>query len=268
VKFINTQVTLHDSVTLCKIESPEIKLELNNAVQETDEPENENNLAFKTASLVKETFNLQGGILISINKNIPIRAGLGGGSADAAAVINGMEKLFNLPLSSKEKLSLAERLGMDVCYCVTGGLCRVEGTGERIEPLPYKLPPLNILIATPGAKKPGTSWAYSIIKENKIGKNLEKYDLLLEGIREKNEKVIAKNLHNDFESSIGAYFPVIMDIKNIILNSGAWGAQLAGSGLSVFGIFPDDNTLQHAVTTLENKDIKCMKVKPVDFPCY
>jgi len=263
VKFINTQVTLHDSVILCKTKAPGIKLNIYN---EEEAEENKKNLAFKAAFLMMQTFNLPGGIQISIKKNIPIRAGLGGGSADAGAVINGLGKLFSIQISQKDKSSLAGRLGMDVFYCVTGGLCRVEGIGEMVEPIPFKLPDLHILIATPIVRKPGTAWAYSLIEKKKIGKNIEKYNKLIEAIKEENARAIAENLHNDFEIHVGAYFPVIHDLKKIMLRSGAWGAQLAGSGLSVFGIFPDDTMLQNASSILKKQNIHCIKVKPVNFP--
>ncbi len=213
---------------------------------------------------MKERYQLQRGITIDIEKNIPLTAGLGGGSSDAAAVINGMDKLFHLHISPDEKIAIGAELGMDVCYCVIGGLCRVGGIGNDIQKLSYGVPGLNLLIATPKEKKTSTSWAYSILEEKEIGRNLHKYDELLRGIRVGSAEIVGRNLHNDFELPVERYFPVTKLIKSLMLDHGALGAALAGSGLSVFGIFDSAAKAVQAQKLLQKRDINCIVTKMIE----
>ncbi|HHE04891.1 MAG TPA: 4-(cytidine 5'-diphospho)-2-C-methyl-D-erythritol kinase, partial [candidate division WOR-3 bacterium] len=141
VKFLNSQLDIYDRVRIAINDKKKINLSLlcenkamNSPVFKIEEGEN---IAYRVAELIKNEYGIKSGIDIEIKKNIPIKAGLGGGSCDAAAVINGMDKLFSLNLSISQKIKLAEKLGMDVCYCVVGGLCLVGGIGNIILPLPY-----------------------------------------------------------------------------------------------------------------------------------
>jgi 4-diphosphocytidyl-2-C-methyl-D-erythritol kinase len=227
------------------------------------ELEGESNIALRAAMVMKERFQLQSGISVDIEKNIPVKAGLGGGSSDAAAVIHGMDKLYHLHLTPDEKIAIGAELGMDVCYCVIGGLCRVGGIGSEIQKLSCRVPGLDLLIATPKEKKPSTSWAYSILEEKEIGRNLHKYNELLEGIRVGSPEVVGRNLHNDFELPVARHFPVIRLIKTLMLDHGALGAALAGSGLSVFGIFESTAMAARVKNLFQKRDIECLVSKMI-----
>ena len=244
VRFLNTQVSLSDTVLISK--TPDKSILIN-------EPriDDRENIAYRAAKLMIHHFDLSEGISISIKKHIPLKAGLGGGSCDAGAVINGIVSLFRLDISESEKLSLAKKLGMDVCYCVIGGLCIVEGIGHAVKKLPLRLPQLNILISTPRTKKPSTEWAYSVVDEKEIGNDLGKLDSLVEGIKNQDIKKIASGLHNDFEHPVRSHYPIIDTVKHSMLSNGALNSILAGSGLSVFGIFTDEERIFRAKDELE-----------------
>jgi 4-diphosphocytidyl-2-C-methyl-D-erythritol kinase len=256
VLFINTQISLHDRVSLQRLTNRGIRI---------NEPtiDGQDNLAAEAARLMFESFLLPGGISISIFKHIPPRAGLGGGSANAAAVINGLIELYGLGVKNDERLNLAKKIGMDVCYCSIGGLCTVEGIGDAVHKLPYQLPVLKLLIATPALKKPSTAWAYSILDDKKIGKNIDKHETLLEGIRQNNIKKIAQNLHNDFELPVQQHYPLTSRVKERMLECGALNAMLAGSGLSVFGIFENNEDIAKARSEIECGAVRCFVAQSI-----
>lgn len=190
---------------------------------------------------------------IILKKQIPVKAGLGGGSSDAGALLLALNRLWHLNYLPKKLLQLARQLGMDVCYAAIGGLALIEGAGEKIRPLSFTLPHLPLIIITPKISKLSTAWAYQNLDLKKIGRNLPKLKKLILAIKKKNLTDIAQNLHNDFESSLSQKFPVIDQIKNDLNKQGCLKAQLCGSGLSVFGLFPNQKTCQKAFFQLKKK---------------
>ncbi|HEB31372.1 MAG TPA: 4-(cytidine 5'-diphospho)-2-C-methyl-D-erythritol kinase [Spirochaetes bacterium] len=257
VKFLNTGISIFDSVTIHRLKRQIVRI---NEIR----IDNEENIAYRAAKLMFDKFDLPGGVSIDITKSIPARAGLGGGSTDAAAVINGFSTLFDLRLGNAERLALARKIGMDVCYCVTGGLCEIGGVGETVKRLPLKPPDLHLLIATPHVKKPSTSWAYSTIKSGETGKYTEKMDNLIRAIREKNPYKIVSNIHNDFEKPVQRDYPVTGDLKKLMIENGAMNALLAGSGLSVFGIFKKEQDIIASKRELEKNNVECRIARTVD----
>jgi len=256
VWFINISVSLYDSVKLTRTQGGGILI---------NEPtvENTENIASRSAQLMFDTFKLPGGLSIHVTKRIPSRAGLGGGSTDAAAVMNGIIALYGLSMPIHERVGLAREIGMDVCYCIIGGLCRIEGIGDVVQSLPYDLPGAYILIATPVEKKPSTAWAYSILDKKEIGRQRDKLEMLTDGIKKKDLKCIADNLNNDFEKPVFRYFPKAKILKAHMLRSGALNAALAGSGLSVFGIFENSSAALRSKNELEQSGCTCYITHPV-----
>jgi 4-diphosphocytidyl-2-C-methyl-D-erythritol kinase len=120
-----------------------------------------------------------------------------------------------------------------------------------------------MLIATPPERKPSTGWAYSLLREDEMGKHLDRYEGLLEGIERADIRSIMKNLHNDFELPIGRLYPIIGSIKETMLSEGALGALLAGSGLSVFGIFSDKRAMRRAEEKLAAGGVHCFMTETV-----
>jgi 4-diphosphocytidyl-2-C-methyl-D-erythritol kinase len=257
VKFLNTGISIFDAVNIQRLDKKVIQI---NEMR----IDNKKNIAYKAAELMFENYDLPGGVSIDIKKSIPSRAGLGGGSTDAAAVINGLSTLFNLNLSNDQLLSIAKKIGMDVCYCVIGGLCEIGGVGEKVNRLPLEPPDLHLLVATPPVKKPSTSWAYSLIKQGETGRCTKKMDRLIRAVRNKDPDGIASNIHNDFEKSVQKNFPITADLKTSMIENGAMNAILAGSGLSVFGIFKKEQDIIASKLELEKNNIECRIARPVD----
>ena len=250
VDFLNTSISLHDTIRITKNNNATL------TINETD-IEGKTNVALEALKMMCETFHLSGGLSVNILKNVPLRAGLGGGSADAAAVIRGINALYGLELDTAQLLSIAKKIGMDVCYCVVGGLCRISGVGDIVQRLPFQVPDLNLLVATPRIKKPSTAWAYSIINKSDIGKKRSYLPHLLEGIEDLDIKKISRFLHNDFEKPMCTHFPIIEQIKDCRIYHGALGVMLAGSGLSVFGIFLNQWERTRAKKAIESCDVDC-----------
>ncbi len=262
VKFINTELSLSDYIEITVNNSYSIDVVLfDEKGKKIDGNINlDKELGYRAAKLILESYGIKKGLSIKIVKKIPIKAGLGGGSCDAAAVINGLDKLFNLNMTSDKKISYAKKLGMDVCYCVIGGLCLIEGTGEIIKPLPYGMPEVNnVLLVVPNIYKPSTAWAYSIVQSDTIGKNLNKMDVLIEGIVKKDIDTLCKGIWNDFEASISVEYPVVMDVINLMKRSGASCSTIAGSGLTVFGIFKRGEDLKNTKEYFVKRGFRCIE---------
>ena len=250
VLFLNVQAALADSVELERLPEPGFAIN-------AESVDGKENIALKAARLMFVEYGLPGGLAITLEKAIPSRAGLGGGSSDAAAVINGINDLFGLSLALEQRVRLAQGLGMDVCYCVVGGVCTVEGVGDVITPHPYPSPALDLLIATPPVRKPSTAWAYSVLDPSSIGRSLAKLDGLMEGIRERDPVGIARGLHNDFQAPVERHYPVTREIRERMRVKGALGVILAGSGLSVFGIFESEGACRSVKEELEGEGVEC-----------
>jgi len=177
------QINLYDTLKFKKIKDKII-------VECKEIPEKEN-IVYKTALLLKNKFKVKDGIKIKIKKNIPIAAGLAGGSSNAATTLYALNKLWNLKLSFQDLLDNALEIGSDVPFCLTGHTCLVKGRGELILRL-KKLPEIPLILITPNIKV-STKEAYSLIKSYK--KINQKH--MLEAIQKSNIKYIAEHLFND-----------------------------------------------------------------------
>ena len=241
VRFINCQINLFDELTF-------------KSIKNKIEGVSEDNLIYKAAILLKKLVKDQSlGAEISLKKNISVKAGLAGGSADAATTIIGLSKLWKIKLNQSQLNYLADKLGKDVYYCLQGELCQIEGDGSKIIFLDSKLPKFWLVIITPEEKKPSTAWMYNNLDINNIGKNRFKFEKIKEAIISKNKKDIIKNLQNDFESLAVNCCSNIINIKNDLIDNGALNTLLAGSGYSIVGFFDSKNK---AVNAYENLKVK------------
>jgi len=257
VDFLNTSISLHDTVRVTLIEDHTVLI---------NEPmvDGGKNIALSAARLMFHRFGLPGGVSIEITKRIPPRAGLGGGSSDAAAVMRGIMKLHGISTSHAERMELAEAIGMDVCYCITGGLCRIGEIGNVVEKIDAPFFPIHLLVAVPAQQKPSTGWAYSLLRTDEIGKNRASTGALIREMRSADKKNIARFLHNDFERPMARAFPIVGEMKNLMKRHGALNTLLAGSGLSVFGIFDDEETCLSAQKRISSPDFLCFAARTVD----
>jgi len=227
-------------------------------------PKGKKNLAEQAARLMIEETGIDKKIEIKIEKNIPLTSGLAGGSSNAAAVLLGLNKLWNLNLSSKRLRELGIGLGADIPFCLKGGTILVKGKGERLMPLSPA--PLFFLVLIKPDFSLSTSWVYKNLdlkREKKTPSLLPYSQAMLSAIREGDVERIASNLSNRLESVAIAKYPVIAKLKQRLKAAGALGSLMSGSGPTVFGVFPSWVEAKKAGRRL-NKAGQVFVVKTVD----
>lgn len=222
-------VSLSDEVELVRETAPGIRLKCS----ESYLPLDERNTAYRAARLFLTHCGLEGeGVSLSIEKHIPSRAGLGGGSADAAAVLRGMNLLFQTGLSQESLAQLGSEIGADVPFCVVGGAKRCEGIGEQLSDVPT-LPPCAILICKPPVGM-STPRAYALIDQYPLtGRRFTPN--MVEALKGGDLAEIAGVLGNRFDEVMK--LPKVREIEKVMRSSGALGAMMSGSGSAVYGIF-------------------------------
>jgi len=199
-------------------------------------PVDETNLCMKAANILKKERKVKEGAIIQLRKNIPVGAGLGGGSSDAAAVLRGLNELWKLRLSNSQLRTIAEQIGSDVPFFIEGGNAYASGRGEILEHFSLDLP-FWIAVVTPLINI-STEWAYSHLKLQRDGKLSELRTKIAKQIS--NPKKIASLVQNDFEESTIKFYPEIGQLKEKLKESGAVFASMSGSGSSVFGFFENE----------------------------
>ena len=247
LKMIMQNVDIYDKITLELLEKDEIKLDLK-LVFENEESLSEglldsDNIAYKAAKLLKDEYSIKKGVYIKIEKNIPIAGGMAGGSTDAAAVIKGLNKLFDLKLDDNTLMRLGLSLGADVPYCILGKTALAEGIGEKLSIL-EPLPSLNLLVVKPDINV-STKLVYQSLKLDELKKedrpNIEE---IISAIHKKDIKSICANVRNVMETYTIKEYPIIEKIKEAMIKEKALLSLMSGSGPSVFGIFETENDVQ------------------------
>ena len=239
VRMVMQTIYLYDNVTMEKTEEAGIQLECNLFYLPVDE----SNIAYKAAKLLMDEFDIKEGVHIVLDKHIPVAAGLAGGSANAAAVLVGMNRLFSLGLTQEELMERGVSLGADVPYCVMRGTVLAEGIGEVLTPLP-PLPKCCVLIA-----KPGISVSTKTVYEKLDSQEIEEHpdiDGILEGLKQEDLLKVASSMGNVLETVTIGDYPVIEQIKDVMKEAGALNAMMSGSGPTVFGIFDDRSKAKFA----------------------
>ncbi len=226
------KISLADTITLCRLEKPEIQLNC----PDSDLPEDESNLVWKAAELFLDKTGLatKCGVSILLEKKIPIAAGLGGGSSDAAAVLTGLNQLFQTDLTEQTLLKLGKSLGADVpFFVISEHAVRATGIGDKMT-RHETLKDCSLLLVNPGFSV-STAWVYENFTLTRAAKDSRLSD------SPKNDSFAESfcPLHNDLESVTVEQYPEIQAIKGLLLDHGASGALMSGSGSTVFGIFPD-----------------------------
>ena len=197
---------------------------------------NEENLAYKAAKLFFEKLKIEGHCNIKINKNIPLKAGLGGGSSNSACVLKGLNQIFGCRLHENELLILAEKIGSDVPFFILGKTCLGKGRGEMLTPLENKLK-LQIKIFKPGNISISTKWAYEQIDAREFQNNHEEQlQNLIQAMKKSDYNLFFKNIFNDFEMVVFSYHPELINIRKKLLDEGCCAVGLCGSGSAIFGI--------------------------------
>ena len=197
-------------------------------------PVDDKNLAVKAARIMFDRFELSGGLIIRLKKNIPIAAGLAGGSADAAAVIRGLNQLFKLNLSIDQMFEIGALIGSDVPFCINGGTCLATGRGEHLTQLP-DLPSIPIVLINPRGSVP-TAWAYKAYDADPSSEHPDNLQLV-EAIKLGDVEAVGELMFNVLERISVKVHPSIVHFKQQLLDAGAFAAMMSGSGPTVFGLF-------------------------------
>lgn len=248
VRMVMQTIYLYDNVTICKTQEPGIRLETNLGYL----PVNDENIAYKAAKMLIDEFEIKEGVHITLDKHIPVAAGLAGGSSNAAAVLVGMNRLFQLGLSQKDLMERGVSLGADVPYCVMRGTVLAEGIGEILTPL-SPLPKCYVLIAKPGINV-STKMVYEKLDSHEIEEHPD-IDGILEGLEKQDIQKIALSMGNVLERVTIEEYPIIEDIKNVMKQEGAINAMMSGSGPTVFGIFEECRLAKAAQQKIREMDI-------------
>ena len=225
------KIELSDNITIEPLHEDRIIVECTNK-----ELENENNLAYKAALLLKKKYKVRHGVRIFIEKNIPLEAGLGGGSSDAATTLINLNKMWGLRLKESKLIDLATQIGSDVPFFIGENAALVEGIGDKVKRIKKSFS-INIVLINPGFRI-STKLAYSAFDRQKPKRNT-KADIkdLIKAIEKKDIKEIANNLYNDFEPIVTRKHKIINEIKTNLMRNDALNACVSGSGPTVFGIF-------------------------------
>ena len=205
-------------------------------------PYDKTNLAYRAAKLFFDVTGKKGGAKIYIEKNIPVCAGMAGGSSDAAAVLTALNSIYGKPLGTKRLMRISSVLGADVPYCIKGGTARAQGIGEIITPI-QSLKKINVVVIKPPINI-STPWAYSSLDtENLCHPDTAKAQTAIE---KGDNKELYALMGNSFENSVFKAYPEIKDIKERLKEMGADASLMSGSGSAVFGLFENENSAKNA----------------------
>lgn len=253
VQMIMQAIDLSDTVRLtCQDASDGIALTADTASdQATDAvPLDSTNLACRAAALLAETCHLGRGVHIHLYKRIPVAAGLAGGSADAAAVLLGLNRLWRLNFSLDRLAELGARLGSDVPFCLYGGTMLATGRGELLQPLP-DAPVLHLVLA----KLPAAVSTASVYRRYRPDDLLRHPDTtgMLEAIRSSDAAGIARRLGNVLETVTLADHPDIGRLKSAMIRHGAMNSLMSGSGPTVFGVAADQSQAESIAEAIKKE---------------
>ncbi|NOX19951.1 MAG: 4-(cytidine 5'-diphospho)-2-C-methyl-D-erythritol kinase [Nitrospirae bacterium] len=226
------KISLYDTLQIKILDKDQISV----VVEPDIEVKPEENLVYRAAELLKEYTGFKGGARIYVKKEIPLQAGLGGGSTDAAYTLMGLNRLWGLGLGRAELINIGAEIGSDVPFFFTDSIAVVSGRGETVEPIKGKPEKRLLLIVKPGFGM-STKRAYQLVKPTSLSdkRKLE----IIEKIIDKDLQNLAACLRNDLEPGVIELHPVIKEIKIALTEAGALGALMSGSGSAVFGLFRD-----------------------------
>ena len=249
VKMIMQTVNLFDNLSIEDFDDDNGTIVIS-ANQDTI-PVNEDNLIYKAAKLLLDEFSISKGVKIHLEKNIPVAAGMAGGSTDAAATLIGINDIFSLGLSTEELMKRGVKIGADVPYCIMGGTALSEGIGEVLSEI-KGFPQCYVLIAKPPINV-STKYVYENLHANEL-KYHPDIDGLIEFIKKGDLYGIASKMENVLETVTVKEYPIIEEIKTFMKENGAINSIMSGSGPTVFGLFDDKEKAEKAFSKLKEKN--------------
>jgi 4-diphosphocytidyl-2-C-methyl-D-erythritol kinase len=231
LKMIMQNVDLYDAMSFEKC-SKGINISCNKPYIPTDE----RNLVYKAAKLFMDTYDINEGVNIHLKKNIPVAAGMAGGSADAAAVFRALREVFKIDVNNNELMNLGVQIGADVPYCIMGGTALCEGIGDIITPLkPFKN---HILVLVKPNFGVSTKEVYKSLDISKIFKHPDT-ESLIKAMEEERLEAVCGSMKNLLENVTLRKYPVLKRIKEDMIKMGAMGSMMSGSGPTIFAFFDD-----------------------------
>lgn len=248
VKMIMQTISLHDKLRMKRIMADKVILETNLNFLPTDD----RNLVVQVIKHVREIYGIQDGVFVDLYKVIPVGAGLAGGSTDAAQAILGMNELFDLKMTMEEMEAIGKKFGADIPYCIRGGTALAEGIGEKLTQLKPNIK-MHILVAKPKVSV-STAYVYGNLDVNQIDVHPD-IDGMIEAIESDDIQGIVDRLANVLEDVTVVGYPEVAQIKSAMVDNGALGALMSGSGSAVFGIFRDEQSMKIAATRLKNHEL-------------
>ncbi len=253
LKMVMTTVDLYDRLTFEKISEDKIILNSNKHYL----PNDDRNLVYKTAQLIKLAYNIKTGIKIYIDKNIPVAAGLAGGSSDAAATIRAMNRMFKLDMSFSDMIEIGKQVGSDVPFCIYNKTAIAEGRGEILTPLP-KASKCWIVLAKPqfgvSTKDVFENLQLDEISHPNVGK-------LIEAIQKQDYQMLCQTIGNSLESVTFKMHPEVQELKEKLLILGADVALMSGSGPTVFALVLKENKAKKIINSLDKSKYETHAVR-------
>lgn len=243
LRMVMQSIELYDIINISKIKSG-IILSCNRKYV----PNDERNLAYRAAQVFLQELNIREGVQIYIKKNIPVAAGLAGGSADAAAVLKAMDKLFNTGLSEQSLMSMGLKLGSDIPFCISGGTALCEGIGEIVTPLESFSNHILVLVKPPFGVS--TKEVYQNLDINKIYRHPDT-DNIVKAIGNGDFSYVYSNMKNVLENVTLKKHSMLKNLKADFIKMGAAGTMMSGSGPTIFGFFDDILKAQYCYDKLK-----------------
>ena len=222
----------------------------------TQVPTNQENIAYKAVQVMQKALGRKDGALIEIGKQIPVAAGLAGGSANAAAVLVGLNLLWDAGLTVRELEKLAQALGSDVPFCVDGGTSLAVGRGEILSPL-LSFKGIPLVLAKTRNLGISTAWAYKTYREQYAEAkpvHASNLPILLSGLVHHDLARITKHLYNDLERVVLPGHPAVAYLKQRMSEAGASGVMMSGSGPSVFGLCANEEQARSVLSKIGQED--------------
>lgn len=248
VKMIMQTVKVFDRLIFSDIEEDNIKLSSNLSFL----PLGADNLVYKACNIIRRDYGITKGVKVYLDKHIPVAAGMAGGSADAAAALIGMNKLFGLKISQNRLMEYGVKLGADVPYCIMRGTALSEGIGEILTKLP-PMPGCCILIAKPPISV-STKMVYENLRADKLVYHPD-IDGMIAALKAGDLKGITDRMGNVLETVTINRYPEIHTIKSEMIRGGALNALMSGSGPTVFGVYDNEIKARNAMAELRGKGL-------------
>lgn len=267
VKMIMQTVDLYDELTFSikenykseissydveNCDDNQIELKVLNVKEGTDLGPVKKNLIYRAARLVLDEYNVKTPVTITLDKHIPVAAGMAGGSTDAAAVFHGLNELLALGMTLEDMCNLGVKIGADVPYCIMGGTALSEGIGEKLTSIANP-PECYVLIAKPDINV-STKFVYENLHANELKVHPD-VDGMIDAIVNQDLTKISQLLGNVLENVTVAEYPIINEIKNLMKDNGALGSLMSGSGPTVFGLYDDKDKAEDAALLIKAKKL-------------